>query len=328
MIDFRDHAVAMKPLSQLVRALRRIGTLPLALLGIVVLVTAIQPALLSVVNLQNVARQGSVIAILACGQLFTVLVGGIDLSLGSIIGLSSVIAAKAVLAFGLGWGLLAGLLVGVALGAVNGLLIAFLRIPPMIATLAMLYFARGAALIIAGGMPVERLPLQFGIIGKGSVLGVPIPLLITIAVGVICALMLQFSRTGRAMYAIGGGEETSRLAGIAVRRCTLLAFVISGALAGLASIVLSSRLSSGQPNLGEGLEFASIAAVVIGGARLGGGRGTIAGALIGALFLSVLSNGLNLARVSSFTQLIVVGVVLIVAMILDRMRSPSLRFAR
>jgi ribose transport system permease protein len=302
---------------------RHIGTLPLVLLGLVVLVSVIQPALLSSVNLQNVGRQASIIAIVACGQLFTVLVGGIDLSIGSIIGLTSVIAAKVVLALGLEWGFLAGLIVGVTLGAINGWLIAYLRIPPMIATLAMLYFARGAALIIAGGMPVERLPAEFGTLGKGSFLGIPLPLFVAAGVVLLCAWLLMRTRAGRAMYAVGGGEETSRLAGIAVNRFKFLAFTISGALAGLAGIVLSSRLSSGQPNLGEGLEFQSIAAVVIGGARLGGGKGTVAGTLVGALFLAVLANALNLARVSSFTQLIVIGCVLIVAMIIDRLRSSS-----
>jgi ribose transport system permease protein len=313
---------------RLTKALQSVGRLPLAVFAFVVLVALIQPAILSVTNIENVGRQGSILAIVACGQLFTVLVGGVDHSLGSIIGLTSVIAAMSVLSFGLYWGLLAGLLVGVALGAVNGLLVAYFAIPPMIGTLAMLYFAHGAALIITGGMPVERLPADFGTIGKGALLHVPLPVFVAAAVALICALILTQTRSGRGIYAIGGGKEISRLADIAVDRYTLLAFIVSGLLAGLAGIVLSSRLSSGQPNLGEGLEFQSIAAVVIGGARLGGGRGTIAGALIGACFLAVLSNGLNLARVSSFAQLTVIGCVLIVAMIVDRLRFRSFHIAR
>jgi ribose transport system permease protein len=302
-------------------------TMVIILIGMILLFFFIQPSLLSEQNLENVGRQASVLSVLACGQLFAILVGGIDLSLGSIIGLTSVIAAKGVLAWGLGWGLLAGILVGVVLGATNGMLISHYRMPAMIVTLAMLYFARGIALIIAGGMPVERLPSAFGILGKGSMLGIPNPVFIAIAAFVVCGFVLKFTRLGRAFYAIGGVEETSYLAGIRVERVKVAAYALSGASAGLAGIILSSRLSSGQPNLGDGLEFEAIAAVVIGGARLGGGKGGIRGTLLGVLFLAILANGLNLARVSSFTQMIVIGCVLIITMIVDRFRAPASRVA-
>jgi ribose transport system permease protein len=301
--------------------LRNIGAVPLVLLAMIVMFFVIQPALLSPSNLANIGRQASVVAILSCGQIFTVLVGGIDLSLGSIIGLTSVITTLCVLDFGLGWGLLAGVLTGCVLGLINGYFISYLRIPAMIATLAMLNFARGAALTTTGGMPVERLPPEFGIIGKESLMGIPIPVIIAGTVFIGCYFFLRHTRMGRALYAIGGNEDSAHLAGIPVRRYTLIAFAISGMLAGLAGVILSSRLSSGQPSLGAGLEFESIAAVVLGGARLGGGRGTIGGTLLGVLFLAVLGNGLNLARVSSFTQMIMIGCVLIVALIVDRFRS-------
>lgn len=300
-------------------------TMPAILVVMVLLFFAIQPALLSPGNLENVGRQAAIVAILACGQLFVVLSGGIDLSLGSIIGLTSVIAAKIVLEWGLGWGFAAALAVGLLLGTANGVFVAYFRMPAMIVTLAMLYFARGAALIIAGGMPVERLPASFSVIGKGSLLGIPNPVFIAGVVLLVGWFCLRYTRTGRAVFAVGGAEETSYLAGIRVQRIKIAAFAISGALAGLASIVLSSRLSSGQPNLGDGLEFQSIAAVVLGGARLGGGKGSVSGALLGVVFLAFLANGLNLARVSSFTQMIVIGCVLIVAMIVDRLRAPAAR---
>jgi len=301
--------------------------MPAVLVAMVLLFFVIQPALLSASNLENVGRQASTVVVLACGQLFVVLSGGIDLSVGSIIGLTSVIAAKAVLQWGLGWGFLSALIVGLILGTTNGIFVAYFRMPAMIVTLAMLYFARGAALIIAGGMPVERLPPNFATIGKGSLFGIPNPVFIAVGVLVVCGFCLRLTRTGRAIFAVGGAEETSHLAGIRVERIKIAAFAISGALAGLASIVLSSRLSSGQPNLGDGLEFQSIAAVVLGGARLGGGKGTVGGTLLGVLVLAVLANGLNLARVSSFTQMIVIGCVLIIVMIIDRLRTPASRFA-
>lgn len=302
---------------------RNIGAVPIVLMAMIVLFFLIQPALLSSGNLANIGRQASVLAILSCGQLFAVLVAGIDLSLGSIIGLTSVVTAMCVLEWGLGWGLLAGVATGCVLGLINGYCISYLRIPAMIATLAMLNFARGGALTATGGMPVERLPEEFGFLGKESLLGIPVPVLVAGLVFVGCYLFLRHTRMGRALYAIGGNEETAHLAGIPVRRYKLIAYALSGMLAGLAGVVLSSRLSSGQPSLGEGLEFESIAAVVLGGARLGGGRGTVGGTLLGVIFLAVLANGLNLARVSSFTQMIVIGCVLIVALIVDRFRSRA-----
>jgi len=302
-------------------------TISLIVGGMILLFFIIQPAMLSGQNIGNVARQGSGLAVLACGELLAVLVGGIDLSLGSIIGLTSVIATKIVLAWGLGWGLLAGVLVGLLLGTTNGVFISFYRMPAMIVTLAMLYFARGVALIIAGGMPVERLPISFGVLGKGELYGIPISAYIAVVVFGLCGFFLKYSRLGRAFYAIGGAEETSHLAGIRVEWVKVAAYALSGASAGLAGIILSSRISSGQPNLGEGLEFSAIAAVVLGGARLGGGKGGIYGTILGVLFLSVLANGLNLARVSDFTQMVVVGCVLIITMIVDRFRSPETRMA-
>ena len=299
------------------------SSVPFILLGMIFIFSFIQPAVVSSENLENIGRQAAILGILACGQLVAILVGGIDLSLGSIIGLTSVISTKVVLEFGIEWGLVSGVLVGVALGAINGYFIAYLRMPAMIVTLAMLYFARGAALIISGGMPVERLPSDFGVLGKGALVGIPNPVYIGIFIFFIFYLFLKYSRLGRDLFAVGGAEETSRLAGIPVERVKFIAFIISGATAGIAGIILSSRLNSGQPNLGDGLEFQAIAAVVLGGARLGGGKGTIFGTLLCTVFLGFLANGLNLLRFSSYSQMIVFGCVLILTMIIDHLRVSS-----
>jgi ribose transport system permease protein len=303
------------------KSLKNVGPLYVVVLGMAALFFAIQPRFFSLTNMTNVGRQASVLAVLSCGQLFVVLVGCIDLSVGSLIGVTSVVTTLALLELGLLPGIALGLLTGVVLGGVNGVVVSYLRIPPMIATLAMLYFAKGVALTITGGMPVERLPKVFGILGKGSALGIPFPVIIAALTFAICYYVLSKVSTGRNIYAIGGGEETSRLAGIAVRRYKVFAYMVSGFMAALGSIILSSRMSMGQPILGEGLEFESIAAVVVGGARLGGGKGTIPGTILGVLFLAILGNGLNLSRVSSFTQMIVVGCVLVAAVVMDRWRS-------
>lgn len=310
----------MPNLSRL-KSLKSAGPLYLVILGMAALFFLIQPRFFSLTNMTNVGRQASVLAVLSCGQLFVVLVGCIDLSVGSLVGVTSVVTTLALLELGILPGIGLGLLTGIVLGGVNGMVVSYLRIPPMIATLAMLYFAKGAALTITGGMPVERLPKAFGFLGKGSVLGIPYPVIIAALTFAVCYYALSKVSTGRNIYAIGGGEETSRLAGIAVRRHKVFAYMVSGFMAALGSVILSSRMSLGQPILGEGLEFESIAAVVVGGARLGGGKGTIAGTVLGVVFLAVLGNGLNLSRVSSFTQMIVVGCVLIAAVVMDRWRS-------
>ena len=303
------------------KSLKNAGPLSIVLLGMAVLFFAIQPRFFSLTNMTNVGRQASVLAVLSCGQLFVVLVGCIDLSVGSLVGVTSVVTTLALLELGILPGIVLGLLTGIVLGGVNGAVVSYLRIPPMIATLAMLYFAKGAALTITGGMPVERLPKAFGVLGRGFVLGIPYPVIIAILSFAVCHYVLSKISTGRNIYAIGGGEEPSRLAGIAVKRHKVFAYMVSGFMAAAGSIILSSRMSLGQPILGEGLEFESIAAVVVGGARLGGGKGTIPGTVLGVVFLAILANGLNLSRVSSFTQMIVVGCVLIAAVVMDRWRS-------
>jgi len=299
----------------------RVQILPVVLLAMGSVFALMEPRFVSAENLTNVARQLSVLAILACGQLFAIVSGGIDLSPGSIIGLVSVVSTLMIVEHGIAPGIAAGVGMGGLLGVVNGAMVAGLRIPPMIATLGMLYFARGAAFALTGGMPVERVPQAFALLGKGSVGPLPVPAVIAGAVFLASHVVLARLRIGRYILAVGAGEESARLAGIPTRFCKAAAYVLAGFLAGLAGVVLSARMGSGQPAIGEGLEFESIAAAVLGGAKLGGGEGRVLGTVFGVLFLALLGNGLNLVRVSSFTQMLVIGAVLIVAIVADRLRQ-------
>lgn len=265
-------------------------------------------------NLSNIGRQVSINAIIASGMTLVIITGGIDLSVGAVMTLSMTVAAGAMLAgipvagaVGLGLG------TGMLFGAFNGVLIAYARLPAIIVTLATMEIPRGLALLYTGGYPQSGLPASFSALGQGGLAGIPAPTLIMLAVVATGAVLLQFTVAGRYFYAIGGNEEAARLSGVAVARYRLLAYMLSGATAAVAGIVLSSRLMSGQPNAGLGYELDAIAAVVLGGASILGGRGSIVGTLIGALTLGVLNNGLNLMGVSPYMQKVFKGVIILLA---------------
>ncbi|MFI6516818.1 substrate-binding domain-containing protein [Spirillospora sp. NPDC050679] len=300
-----------------------------ALVGLVVLVVAL--ALLSgdfltVTNLLNVGVQAAVTAILAFGVTFVIVTAGIDLSVGAVAALSAVVLAWTATEGGVPWplALVLAIVVGVAAGLVNGALIAYGKLPPFIATLAMLGVARGLALVISDGSPIA---LPSAVTHLGDTIGsyLPVPVLIMIAMGLLTALVLARTYSGRAMYAIGGNEEAARLSGIRVNRQKLVTYALSGAFAAVAGIVLASRLASAQPQAANGYELDAIAAVVIGGASLSGGKGKAFGTLVGALILAVLRNGLNLLSVSAFWQQVVIGVVIALAVLLDTVRRRGLR---
>ncbi|WP_067480617.1 ABC transporter permease/substrate-binding protein [Actinomadura hibisca] len=300
-----------------------------ALIGLVVLVVAL--ALLSgdfltVTNLLNVGVQAAVTAILAFGVTFVIVTAGIDLSVGAVAALSAVVLAWTATEGGVPWplALVLAIVVGVAAGLVNGALIAYGQLPPFIATLAMLGVARGLALVISDGSPIA---LPSAVTHLGDTIGsyLPVPVLIMIAMGLLTALILARTYSGRAMYAIGGNEEAARLSGIRVNRQKLVTYALSGAFAAVAGIVLASRLASAQPQAANGYELDAIAAVVIGGASLSGGKGKAFGTLVGALILAVLRNGLNLLSVSAFWQQVVIGVVIALAVLLDTVRRRGLR---
>lgn len=295
-----------------------------ALLGLLVLAVVLSlssPAFLSVANLTNIGIQTSVVAILAFGMTFVIITAGIDLSVGSLAALAAVSAgwAGTVGGFPPIVALIMGLFVGMAGGLVNGILVAFGKIPAFIATLAMLSIGRGLTLVISDGTPISTSgPITF----LGSRIGgwLPVPILVMIVMGIIASIILNKTLAGRTMYAIGGNQEAARLSGLAVRRNLLYVYVLAGLFAGVAGMVLAGRLSSAQPQAASGYELDAIAAVIIGGASLFGGVGTISGTLIGALVLAVIRNGLNLLNVNPFWQQVAIGVVIALAVLADSLR--------
>ncbi len=303
--------------SFLLRHGRQLGTLlGLVLLGAVL--TARTPYFLTLSNLLNVAQQTAINAIIAAGMTFVIITAGIDLSVGSIVAFAGVVLGS-VLAAGhpLSAGLAAGLGVGLFCGLANGLLIAYGRLPPFIATLGMMSVARGAALLYTGGRPVSGFPDNFRFLATGQVLHIPMPVVLMAGVYGAAHFLLGRTKLGRYAYAIGGNEQATRLSGVNVRRYKTLVYGLSGALSGLAAVILTARLDSAQPIAGIMYELDAIAAAVIGGTSLMGGEGKICGTLIGALIMGVLRNGLNLLDVSSYIQQIVIGSVIIVAVFLD-----------
>ncbi|NGO67351.1 ABC transporter permease [Streptomyces sp. SB3404] len=296
----------------------------LALVAMVILMAVLSGNFFTTTNIVNVGVQASVTAILAYGVTFAIVSGGIDLSVGSVAAFSAVM---------LGWfttnqgvpvffGVILAILVGTACGLVNGLLIAYGKLPPFIATLAMLSAARGLAQVVSEGAPIA-LPDSLSWVGENLNDYIATPVLIMIAMGLIAGLVLMRTYSGRSMYAIGGNEEAARLSGIRVQRQKIIVYALVGAFAAVAGIVLASRLVSAQPNAAEGYELDAIAAVVIGGASLAGGVGKASGTLIGALILAVLRNGLNLLDVSAFWQQVVIGAVIALAVLLDTLRRRA-----
>jgi ribose transport system permease protein len=270
---------------------------------------------LTAVNLLNVARQSSALIITAVGMTFVILSAGIDLSVGSILGLCGTLAAGFIgfSHLGMGLAILLAVLAGIAIGFVNGAIVAKFNIPPFITTLAMLSTARGISLLYTGGGPIYNIPADFVAIGRDSFVGIPISVLVTIVIIVLGWFVLSKTTFGRCVYAVGGNEEATRLSGLSTSKIKIAIYCISGFTAAVSGILLSARLGSGQPTLGQGNELDAIAAVVLGGTSLFGGRGQLWGTVIGGLILSVLGNGLDLIGVSSFWQLVVKGVVLLVA---------------
>ena len=294
-----------------------------ALIVLIVLASVLSPYFLQPANLLNVARQVSIIGIIAVGMTFVILTGGIDLSVGSMLGLVAVVAAQQ-LQNGVAVPIVVilALLLGTGLGLVNGIGITLGGIPPFIMTLGMLVMARGAALTYAQGQPVSLGDAKeyFDWLGRGTIGGIPVPVFIFAIVAIVSAVVLRFTTFGRYIYAIGSNREAARLAGVKVRAYTAAVYVISGFLAGLTALIWISRLTVGEPTAGTGTELDAIAVVVIGGTSLFGGEGGIGGTVIGAIIVGVLANVLNLLGVSPFTQQIVTGALIVLAVLLGRIR--------
>ena len=291
--------------------------MPAVIVALAIVFGSLNPNFWSVTNLANVSRQISILALLSLGQTFAILSGGIDLSVGSLLALVSVVCAQTMKEFGLVPGILAGVAAGGAAGLVNGLIIARARVPAFIATLGMLVAARGAALTLSGGLPIAGLPREFLVLGAGYIGPFPIPTVVAVIAFVLAHLILSRTRFGRYMYAMGSNEEAAVLSGINVGRYKALVYVASGLFAGIAGVILTARVISGQPTLGEVQELYSIAAVVIGGGRISGGVGGIGTTLMGVLVLGILGNGLNLVQVSSYVQNIVIGAIIVGAVYVD-----------
>jgi ribose transport system permease protein len=289
-------------------------------------ISVLTPHFFTVTNLLNVAQQTVINALIAVGLTYVIISGGIDLSVGSILAFSGVVMAHTLR---LGWPLplaiLAGVGVGAGCGLVNGLLIAYGRLPPFIATLGMMSVARGGALLATDGRPVSGFDESFRWLATGEIAGVPVPVIIMVLVYAVAHLVLQRTKFGRYTYAIGGNEEASLLSGVPVRLYKTGIYIVGGGLAALGAVLLTARLNSAQPIAGINYELDAIAATVIGGTSLMGGQGSVIGTLIGALIMGVLRNGLNLLGVSSFIQQVVIGIVIIAAVLLDTFFKQSKR---
>jgi inositol transport system permease protein len=299
----------------------------------IVVASFLSPAFLSPINLINVVRQMSIVGLIALGVTGIIVSAGIDLSSGSVVGLTAVVAASLAqspdaVAFYPGLHLplivpvLAACLVGALVGLINGSLVAKARIPPFIATLGTFTAIRGAANLYTSGRPISDLTDDYDFIGQGDVFGFPVPILILLVMAAVTHVLYAHTKFGKYIYAIGGNEQAARVSGIDAARYKLLIYVYASFLAGLAGLVVSARIGSGQPGLGVGYELDAIAAAVIGGTSLSaGGIGTVAGTIVGALIIGVLNNTLDLMNVSAFWQQIVKGCIIVGAVILDQLKN-------
>jgi len=306
---------------------REAGILVIFILACIVLSIA-SPYFLTVANLTNVVRQFSMTAIMAVGMTMVIITGGIDLSVGSIVALSGcVLAWLLVEGYPIPVAMVVGILVGIGVGLVNGMLVVGVGLPPFIATLGTMGIARGLALVITKGYPIQPLPKEYLFWGQGYLGPIPVPVIVMIIVMLLGHLFLSRTATGRYIYCIGSNSVAARLSGIRVGRVLLLVYILSGAMAALAAIILVSRLSSAQADNGQGWELDVIAATVIGGTSLAGGEGTIFGSLIGAAMMGVIRNALVLLRVSVYWQTVVIGVVIVLAVSLDVLRQRRRQLA-
>lgn len=283
----------------------------------------------------NILRQISVNLCLSIGMTLVIVSGGIDLSVGAILALGGAVAAGLLknglaipplgiaLAFSTFGAILAGIGVGAGLGWFNGFVITRFKLPPFVATLGMLSIARGLTMLWTGGFPITGLGEGFGVIGTGDFLGVPMPVWIMVGLALIFVVVTRKARFGRHLYAVGGNERAAHLTGLRVDRVKIAVYTLAGALSGVAGLIVTSRLDSAQPNAGLGYELDSIAAVVIGGTSLSGGRGTVMGTVLGCLIIGVLNNGLFLLNVSPFWQQVIKGGVILLAVAVDKMNAKG-----
>jgi ribose transport system permease protein len=307
----------------------------IALLLMCVALSFLSDRFLTTDNAWNVMRQISVNVVISVGMTMVILTGGIDLSVGSVLAICGAVTAS-MLKFGTGiaglnlnigftlfGSLVGGILVGTTLGWFNGFTITRLKVPPFVATLAMLTIARGLTMLWTEGFPITGLGDDMAYIGTGWFLGIPMPVWISAVVVLIAVVVTNRTKLGRYIYAIGGNEKAAELSGLKIRKIKLIVYSIAGALAALGGILVTSRLDSAQPNAGMGFELDSIAAVVIGGTSLSGGKGTIMGTVQGALIIGILNNGLVLLNVSPFWQQVIKGLVILLAVVIEKFNKKE-----
>ena len=296
----------------------------LAFFVLCIIISVITPRFLTVANITNVLTQVSVNAVIAIGMTFVILTGGIDLSVGSILAIAGALAASVIKTNGnVFLAVIAAVLVGGAIGIINGLLVSKGKVQAFIVTLASMTIFRGITYVYTNGTPISGLNSGFGAIGNKKLGILPVPVLITAVAVLIAYYLLSQTRFGRYLYALGGNEDSARLSGINTDRIKTWVYVVSGITAAISGVIITSRIGSASPNAGSGFELDAIAAVVIGGTSLSGGEGSVIGTIIGALIIGVLNNGLNLMNVSPFYQSIVKGLVILIAVLLDKKSSKS-----
>jgi ribose transport system permease protein len=274
-------------------------------------------------NIKNIVVQSSIVAIIAIGMTMVILTGGIELSVGSVVALSSMVSAIIISKLGVpvGISVLIGILVGALAGLTNGFIISYGNVPAFITTLGMMGFARGLALFLTGGRPIAELPLSYEALASSTVLGIPVFIIYTVIAYGLAWVYLNLCKGGRYIYAIGGNRDSARLSGINVKFHETMAYVVCGLASGSGGVLLTARLNYATPTAGSGFEMDAIAAAVIGGTSLAGGQGNILGTLLGAILIGMLKNGLTLMNVSSYLQQMIIGVVIVLAVFFDRFKS-------
>lgn len=297
------------------------------LIGLVILfvvIATLNTSFIDPANLKNLLRQVSINALIAFGMTFVILTGGIDLSVGSILALSSALMASMIVkGMNPELAILVAAVIGTGLGLVNGLIISYGKVAPFIATLATMTIYRGSTLVFTNGNPISGLTKDsiFHAFGQGYIAEIPVPAIVMLITFFILQIILKKTPLGRHTYAVGGNEKVSFISGIKINKVKIFAYALTGCLCAIAGAILTSRLNSAQPTAGVGYELDAIAAVVLGGTSLSGGKGRISGTLIGALIIGTLNNGLNILNVSSFYQQVVKGIVILLAVLMDRKKS-------
>ena len=310
-----------KSMIKKITGFKEIGVIvPLAVL--IIIFSCTSDIFLTTNNLLNITRQISIKGLLGIAMTFVIITGGIDLSVGSVIAFSSILTASAIKDYQLP--VLAAVVIGIAVGTltglVNGILIAYVNMPAFITTMGTMTILRGLGYIYTQGYPIYDMPQGFRAIGQGNIGIIPVSAVILVVVAILAFMILSKTVFGRHIYAVGGNIEAARMAGIRVKRVQLYVYMISGFISGIAAVVQGARVGSGLPTIGQGFEMDAIASVVIGGAAMAGGSGTILGTLLGSLILGVLDNGLSLLNVDSYVMNVISGVVVILAVLIDQVR--------